>query len=235
MHVSTYVLYIASNIIYILVCVVSPVSTSRAVNINFAECPDTSSAFLLLIEEIYKVLVKVDLSGMKQALLLQQRTPRGIQFRKDLCQRIEKTMSVDALLNVLVNSKYLNWIDLQLLEILVISLGLQEAELLINKYKNIIFPIKLTEVLDNAYFLKHKKRKKAYIANITSVIQKEPDDITLGDLQYYREHSVIKDIAVSCLLKLHKQSDSKINISSFSNIGNCAYVFMHVITCLKWL
>ena len=225
-------LYIASNVIYILVCVVSPVSTSSAVNINFAECPDTLTAFVLLIEELSKLLRKANFSVMRRAVLQQRRTPR------DFNQSIHKTKNLDSLLDVLVQSDYLNWVNLQLLEALVISSRIQEAELLIRKYQNIIYSIKLTEVLDNVDFLKNKEEKKAYITNIVSTIQKEPDDITVGDLSYYCYHlkSVIKDIAnVSCVLKHHEQSDSKINISSFSNTGNYAYVFMHVITCLKWL
>ena len=185
--------------------IVSPVDTSSTVNsINFAEYPNISEAFLLLTTEISNLLQKANFSVMRRALLQQRRTPRGVQFPDDLHQNIKAAKELDTLLDVLVDSNYWNWVDLRLLDALIISSGIQEAKLLIKKYKDVIFPKKLSEVLDDLPLLQQKEDKEAYATKVGTKIQKEPDDITVGDLSLYcnRLESVIMDINKgSCVLE----------------------------------
>ena len=101
-----------------------------------------------------------------------------MQFPDDLRQSIKAAKDLDTLLDVLADSKYWNWVDLRLLDALIVSSGIQEAKLLIQKYKDAIFPKKLSEILP----LQQKEHKDAYISRVGAMIQKEPDDITVGDL-----------------------------------------------------
>ena len=134
----------------------------------------------------------------------QRRTPGGVQFPDDLHQSIKAARDLDTLLDVLADSDYWSLVDLRLLDALIVSSGIQEAKLLIQKYKDAIFPKKLSEILDALPLPQQKEHKEAYISRVGAMIQKEPDDITVGDLSHYCNilEAVIMDINNgSCVLE----------------------------------
>ena len=134
----------------------------------------------------------------------QRRTPGGVHFPDDLHQSIKAAKELDTLLDVLADSDYWNWVDLRLLDILVVSSGIKEAKLLIQKYKDSIFPKKLSEILDKLPLPQQKEHKEAYTTRVGTKIQKEPDDVTVGDLSHYCNllEAVIMDINNgSCVLE----------------------------------
>ena len=111
---------------------------------------------------------------------------------------------LNALLNVLVSFKYWSWADLRLLETLVISSEIHAAKACIDKYKELYFPMKLSEVLDKLPTPQKKEDKDAYAAKVASKIQKEPNEVTVQDLSDYCEilEVVIMDInRNSCVLE----------------------------------
>ena len=119
-------------------------------------------------------------------------------------ERITSASNLNALLNVLVSFKHWNWADLRLLETLVISSEIHAAKVIIDKYKNNVFPMKLSEVLDKLPEPQQKEHRDAYAAKVASKIQKKPDDVTVGDLSYYCKilETVIMDINNgSCVLE----------------------------------
>ena len=141
---------------------------------------------------------------MRRAILQQRRTPRGVQFPDDLHQSIKAARELDTLLDILADSDYWSWVDLRLLDALIVSSGIQEAKLLIQKYKDAIFPKKLSEILDKLPLPQQKEHKAAYTTRVGTKIQKEPDDVTVGDLSYYCNilETVIMDINNgSCVLE----------------------------------
>ena len=141
---------------------------------------------------------------MRRAILQQRRTPGGVQFPDDLHQSIKAAKELDTLLDVLADSDYWSWVDLRLLDALIVSSGIQEAKLLIQKYKDAIFPKKLSEILDKLPLPQQKEHKEAYTTRVGTKIQKEPDDVTVGDLSYYYNilETVIMDINNgSCVLE----------------------------------
>ena len=134
----------------------------------------------------------------------QRRTPGGVQFPDDLHQRIKAAQELDTLLDELTDSDYWNWVDLRLLNALITSSGIREAKVLVDKYKEAIFPKKLSEVLDKLPLPQQKEQKEAYTTKVGSKINKEPDEITVGDLSHYCTilESVIMDINNgSCVLE----------------------------------
>ena len=134
----------------------------------------------------------------------QRRTPGGVQFPDDLRQRIKAARELDTLLDELTDSDYWSWVDLRLLDALIISSGIREAKVLVDKYKEAIFPKKLSEVLDKLPLPQQKEQKEAYTTKVGSKINKEPDEITVGDLSHYCAilESVIMDINNgSCVLE----------------------------------
>ena len=154
--------------------------------------------------EITKLLKRVDFFALRRAILQQRNVPRGVQFPDDLYKSIKTAQDLDTLLDLLADSQYWSWVDLRLLETLVVSSGIREAKVLVNKYKEVIFSKKLSEVLDKMFMPQQKKHKDAYTSRVGSKIEKDPNEITVGDLSRFRAalEKVIMDINNgSCVLE----------------------------------
>ena len=127
-----------------------------------------------------------------------------MRFPDDLYQNIKVASNLNTLLDLLAESKYWSWVDLRLMETLITSSGIHEAKVLVNKYKEIIFSKKLSEVLDKMFMPQHKEDKDKYTSRVGSKIQKEPNEITVGDLSKFATtlEMVILDINNgSCVLE----------------------------------
>ena len=180
------------------------VSGSITIDIDFSECNDISSAFSLLTAEATKLLKMADFFVLRRAILQQRKTPRGVQFPDDLYQKIKVAQDLDTLLDLLADSNYWSWVDLRLLETLIMSSGICEAKVIVKKYKEVIFSRKLSEVLNDLPVPQKKEHRDAYTAKVASKIEKEPNEVTVGDLSYYCNflERVIMDINQSdCVLE----------------------------------
>ena len=146
----------------------------------------------------------MDFCTLKRAIVLQFRNiPKGVQFPDNLNQNIKAAQDLNALIDLLANSKHWSWVDLRLLETLVMSSGIHEAEFLVTKYKEIMFSKKLSEVVD-VFNLQQNEHKDAYTSRVGSKIQKEPNEITVADLSQFivTLEKVIMDINNgSCVLE----------------------------------
>ena len=133
---------------------------------------------------------------MRRAILQQRKVPKGVQFPDDLYQSIKTAQDLDTLLDLLADSKHWSWVDLRLLETLIMSSGICAARNLVTKYKETIFSKKLSEVLDELFMPQQKKDKEAYTTRVGMKIQKEPNEITVGDLSQFAPvlETVIMDI-----------------------------------------
>ena len=155
--------------------------------------------------KILQQLKRADFNALKTAVLQQSNGPKGVQFPDKLTESIISAQNLDVLLNVLVTFKYWNWADLRLLETLVISSDNHAAKVIIDQYKEIYFPMKLSEVLDKLHITPHQKEHRdAYTAKVASKIQKEASEVTVGDLSHNCNilETVIMDINKgSCVLE----------------------------------
>ena len=141
---------------------------------------------------------------MRRAVLQQSNTPSGVQFPDNLFHNITSAHDLDALLTVLISFKCWNWADLRLLETLVMASENHAAKAHIDKYKELYFPMKLSEILEKLPTPQQKGDKDAYTAKVASKIQKEPNEVTVGHLSHYCEilEAVIMDInKSSCILE----------------------------------
>ena len=167
-------------------------------DIDFSDYDDIPSAFSLLIAEITKLLKKADFFVLKRAIILQRNAPRGVQLPDDLYQSIKTAQDLDTLLDLLADSQYLSWVDLRLLEVLTMSSGIRETKVLVNKYKDVIFSKKLSEVLDKMFTPQQKKKKEdfQYTCRVAIKLDKNPKEVTVGDLSEYAFilEAVIMDI-----------------------------------------
>ena len=174
-------------------------------DIDFYDCDDIPSAFALLTAEIAKLLRRADFFVLRRAILQQRKVPSGVQFPDNLYQSIKTAQDFDTLLDLLADSQYLSWVDLRLLETLIVSSGIREAKVLVSKYKKVIFSKKLSDVLDNLPMPQPKIYRNLYTVKVASKIQKEPSEVTVGDLSYYCSilETVIMDINNGCCVLEH--------------------------------
>ena len=142
------------------------------------------------------MLKRADFFVLRRAIVQQRRVPRGVQFSDDLYQSIKAAQDLDSLLDLLADSKHWSWVDLRLLETLIMSSGISAAKGLVTKYKETIFSIKLSEVLDKLFMPQQRKDKEAYSTRVAIKIEKEPNEITVGDLSQFAPvlETVIMDI-----------------------------------------
>ena len=110
-----------------------------------------------------------------------------------MIQKIQTAETLDALLDILTATEYWSWIDLRLLETLVVASGSTAAQDIVNKYKATVYSKKLIDILPNA---PSKQIRDAYFTKIVSRVGKNSDETTVADLIEFRSklESVIMDI-----------------------------------------
>ena len=140
--------------------------------------------------------------------MYQTNTPRGIQFPDDLHQSIKAAENLDALLDILIKSGYLSPVDLRLLDELVISLQIEEAQLLLKKYKDAMFPKNLHEISSDLtlyqQLYQQREHSNVYTIKVASRLQQELNEVTVGKLLYYcncLERNIMDINNGSCVLK----------------------------------
>ena len=94
-------------------------------------------------------------------------------------QRIESSNNFNALLDTLVKSPYWSWIDLRLLNAIVVASESRTALDLIEAYKNQVFSKRLIEVIK---CIPDKKVNDENYDKITSKYDKSLEEITINDL-----------------------------------------------------
>ena len=130
---------------------------------------------------------------IRRACIAQINSPSGAQLPPDVVQKIQNAENLDALLDTLTATKYWSWIDLRLLETLVVASGSSTALGIVNKYRETVYSMKLVDVLPN---VPNKEVKDAYFTKIVSKVGKDSHEITVGDLVELRSmlERVIMDI-----------------------------------------
>ena len=98
-------------------------------------------------------------------------------------EKIQNAENLDALLDILTATEYWSWIDLRLLEALVVASDSSTARDIVNKYKETVYSKKLIDVLPTA---PSKKIRDAYFTKIVSKVGKSSDEITVADLIEFR-------------------------------------------------
>ena len=138
---------------------------------------------------------------IRRACIAQIKSPSGAQLPPDVVQEIKNAENLDDLLDILTVTEYWNWLDLRLLEALIVASGSSTALNILNKYKEIVYSKKLIDVLPIA---PSQEIRDAYFTKVVSIIGKNPNETTVADLINFRSklESVIMDIKNgSCVLE----------------------------------
>ena len=168
---------------------------------DFSKFTNVSSAFISLTSSVTKYLENEKFPIIRRACIAQIRSPNGAQLPPDVVQKIQNAKNLDDLLDILTATEYWSWIDLRLLEALVVASRSSTAQDIVDKYKETVYSKKLIDVLPDA---PNKEIRDAYFTKVVSKVGKNSDEITVEDLIKFRSklESVIMDINNgSCVLE----------------------------------
>ena len=159
---------------------------------DFSKFESISSAFICLISTVTEFFESKKFYTIRRACIAQIKSPGGAQLPPDVVQKIKNAENLDALLDTLTDTKYWSWIDVRLLETLVVASGSSTAYDIVKSYKETVYSKKLVDVLPH---VPNKKISDAYFTKIISKVGKD-SEITVGDLVKLRStlENVIMDI-----------------------------------------
>ena len=160
---------------------------------EFKSYSDVGKAFIALQTKMRKLLKKSDCGDLRRACITQMRNPGGAKLSQNFTEQISKTQNIDDLFDLLVLSPYWSWIDIRILDMMVVASENPHAVQLLNNYKDVVFSKKLIDLLPNA---PSKKVKEEYYAIVVTKVNKDPNTITVADLLefQYQLEVVIMDI-----------------------------------------
>ena len=160
---------------------------------DFSEFENVGDAFVYLTSTVTEYFRKDKLKAMKRACITQTKNPSGAKLPPDIIQKIKTSKEVDDLLDVLAESPYWSWIDLQLLQTVVMASGSAPARILFSGYKKYLYSKKLIDILPNA---PSREVKHEYYTRVVAKLEKDVEDITVADLLEFRSQLevVIMDI-----------------------------------------
>ena len=114
---------------------------------DFQDCGSPTTAFLKLSSKMEKYFMHVKFSKIRRGCLQPTRSPGVGQFSGDFTNAISRSEDLNELLDILTESNYWNWIDLRIMEAMVIFSDNPAAERTLKNYKEYVSAFTLEEVL----------------------------------------------------------------------------------------
>ena len=211
---------------------------------EFESYNDVGKAFIALQTKIMAVFKTVDHATLRRACIVQMHNPSGAKLSPKLVQQISATQNTDDLFDLLVCCPYWSWIDIRMLEAMVIASGSSQADELLSNYKAVVFSKKLIKLLPNVF---SKEAEEDYMKLVT-IIQRDPNEMTVGDIVVLQsklevevmdfrkgvsvlEHFQNRDRVKECQLNDPLASPND-NIGKLCNIIvlSCVLLFCHITT-----
>ena len=125
----------------------------------------------------------------------------GSNLPQSLVPKIQRTVTLDEMLDVFSGSPYWNWFDTRLLQALVSASGSPEAEEWLESFKATFYAKKVTEVIP---YVTIKPFKES--VDIFEKFDKDPKDLTISELlehKYKLEYEVLDidegELVLSCI------------------------------------
>ena len=160
---------------------------------EFESYNDVGKAFVALQTRMSLLLEHAKFPPVRRACITQMSNPGGAKLSQNLIEKIANTQNIDDLFDLLIFSPYWSWIDIRILEVMVVASDNHQAVQLLNNYKNVVFSKKLIDLLPNA---PSKDVKEKYYAIVVTKVNKDPNTMTVADLLefQYQLEVVIMDI-----------------------------------------
>ena len=168
---------------------------------EFESYNDVGKAFIALQTKMGILLKSADFPAVRRACIAQMRNPGGADLSQKLVEQISKTRNIDELFDLLVCIPYWSWIDIRMLEMMVIASDSSQADELLKNYKAVVFSKKLIDVLPN---VPSKEVKDKYYSKVVSKVKQDHKEMTVADLLKFQSQLevVIMDIKKGvCILE----------------------------------
>ena len=172
---------------------------SKAV-VKFSKSLNIESAFTRMTSEIESILEFQKFPKLRRACV-QRISSLGSNLPQSLIPKIQRTVTLDDMLDVLAPSPYWNWFDTRLLQALVSASGSPEAEQWLESFKTTFYAKKVTEVIP---YISIKPFKESI--SIVDKFDKNPKDLTISELlehKYKLEYEVLDidegELVLSCI------------------------------------
>ena len=194
------------HVIIVLLCVYtgSPSlehdsNMSKAV-VRFSESLNVLSTFTTMTSEIENILEFKKFPRLRRACIANINS-LGSNLPQSLVPKIQKTVTLDEILDVFSGSPYWNWFDTRLLQALVSASGSPEAKEWLESFKATFYTKKVTEVIP---YVSIKPFKESL--DIVEKFDKDPKDLTISELlehKYKLEYEVLDvdegELVLSCI------------------------------------
>ena len=125
------------------------------------------------------LLKKANCGDLRRACIAQVHNPDGAELTPDLVEKISLTQNIDDLFDQLVRTPYWSWIDIRILDMMVVASGIPLAVKLLDNYKAAIFSKKLIDLLPNVF---GKEIDKERYTKVITKLQMDPKEMTVSDL-----------------------------------------------------
>ena len=146
--------------------------------VEFSSYKDVGKAFIALQTKMMALFEKASCGDLRRACIAQMHNPGGAKLSPKLVEEIKAAQRIDDLFDLLVCSPYWSWIDIRMLEAMVIASDNPQAGELLDNYKAVVFSKKMIELLHNMF---SKEVEEDYTKMVTK-IKKDPKEMTVGDL-----------------------------------------------------
>ena len=162
---------------------------------------DVGKAFVALQTNMRRLLEKSNYGDLRRACITQMHNPGGAELSETMVGQISARKSIDELFDLLVCSPYWSWIDIRILEVMVVASNSSQAVQLLKNYKDVVFSKKLIDLLPNA---PSKKVKEEYYSKVVTKVNQDHNEMTVADLLKFQSQleAVIMDIKKGiCILE----------------------------------
>ena len=106
---------------------------------EFESYNNVGKAFIALQTKMKKLFKKADYGDLRIACIAQKQNPGGAKLSPKLVEQISARQNIDSLFELLICTPYWSWIDIQMLEAMVIASDNAQAAELLNNYKAVVF------------------------------------------------------------------------------------------------
>ena len=151
-----------------------------------------------------RLLKKSDYGNLRRACITQIHNPGGAELSDTMVEQILARHNIDELFDLLVCSPYWSWIDIRLLEVMVVASENPQAVQLLDNYKNVVFSKKLIDLLPN---VPSKRVKEEYYSKVVTKVNQDHNEMTVADLLKFQTHLevVLMDIKKGVCILEHLQ------------------------------
>ena len=168
---------------------------------EFESYNDVGKAFVALQTRMSLLLEHAKFAPVRRACITQMHNPGGAELSQHFVEQISRTQNIDNLIDLLVCSSHWSWIDIRILEVMVVASNNPQAVQLLNNYKDVVFSKKLIDLLPN---VPSKKVKEEYYSKVVTKVNQDHNEMTVADLLKFQSQleAVIMDIKKGvCILE----------------------------------